>query len=109
MEAYQNTITGVAMTTNGTVPTVDVDCGEPYDYVITADEGYHVSQVILGTHVIYTAGMNDQLSEYTYHFDQVLNDTTFKAMFAINRYRVTAAVKPSNNESKYVKIARYLL
>lgn len=100
MEAYQNTITGVAMTTNGTVPTVDVDCGEPYDYVITADEGYHVSQVILGTHVIYTAGMNDQLSEYTYHFDQVLSDTTFKAMFAINRYRVTAAVKPSNNANK---------
>lgn len=97
---FQFTLTGVNMTgSHGTVPTVDADCGEPYDYTITAEDGYHITQVMLGSRQVYRAGINDQLTTWTYHFDQVLNDTTFRASFQINKYPVTATVTPARDAS----------
>jgi hypothetical protein len=85
-EFVQNvyTITATAGTNGSITPfgAVMVEHGANQDFVITADEGYHIADVLVdGVSV-------GAVSEYT--FENVVDDHTIHAEFALNVYTITA-------------------
>lgn len=74
-------------TGNGTVTTAVVDCGTPYQYTITADNGWHIDNHTLGG-VTYTLNHNTDVVAYR-NVTAATQDTVLDVVFSRNLYTIT--------------------
>lgn len=72
---------------NGTVTTDTVNCGDAYQYTITADSGWHINNHTLGA-TTYTLNHNNDVVAYR-NVTAATQDTTLDVVFARNLYTVT--------------------
>ena len=85
------TIFEYAMTSNayteGTVNSGVVECGDDFDYEITANEGYHIDHVVLDG---VTTNYEGQQASATISLTDIQSDHNLDVYFSINHYTVTA-------------------
>ena len=80
--------------TMGTVTTDTVDCGTEYNYVIDANEGYHIVSYTIGG-VTTDLGNNEDITD-TVVIASAASDTTLDVTFAINTYNVNVCTTVEN-------------
>jgi hypothetical protein len=73
-------------TGNGTVTTDTVDCGDAYQYTMTADTGWHIQNHTLGGQT-YTLNHNSDMVAYR-NVTAAMQDTVLDVVFARNLYNI---------------------
>ena len=88
---YQYNMTSTA-NGNGTVSADVVDCGANYDYVVTADHGYHIDSIYVDGALLQQFA-DENTDTYTHTLNNVTADHHVDAYFAINHYTVNTTTE----------------